>query len=301
VTPTHESVLVDSGWPWGPSAQRIFDVAQKAGLKQIDYLITTHFHVDHFGGAGALSKLMPVKHIWDNGAPKGDPDNRNKDGQPFSTADYRAINAERRVIVPGDLVPLYSPRLRLRCVGAKKQFLTATGSEANPLCSASVVKEADPSDNANSVCLLLTFGNFRFFDGGDLTWNLEEKLVCPTNLIGTVDVYQVNHHGMDISNNPLLVRSLAPTISVMNNGPHKGGSKATLKTLRDTKSIQAMFQLHRDLRGGSEFNTGDKFIANLEEKCAGNYIKCSVDAAGNRYTISIPATGFSQTYKTAKH
>jgi hypothetical protein len=145
---------------------------------------------------------------------------------------------------------------------------------------------------------LLQFGSFKFYDGGDLTWNMEGDLVCPTNSIGRVDVYQVDHHGLDISNNPLLIRSLAPTVSVMNNGARKGGAKATLATLRSVSSIQTMYQLHRDLRGGSEYNTDDQYIANQEEKCEGNYIKCSVDPSGKSYTISIPAKGFVKTYQT---
>jgi hypothetical protein len=103
---------------------------------------------------------------------------------------------------------------------------------------------------------------------------------------------------LDISNNPLLIRSLAPTVSVMNNGARKGGAKATLATLRSVSSIQTMYQLHRDLRGGSEYNTDDQYIANQEEKCEGNYIKCSVDPSGKSYTISIPAKGFVKTYQT---
>jgi competence protein ComEC len=95
-----------------------------------------------------------------------------------------------------------------------------------------------------------------------------------------------------------LVQSLAPTVSVMNNGARKGGAKETLATLRGASSIQTMYQLHRDVRGGKEYNTDDPFIANLNEKCAGNYIKCSVDASGKNYTINIPATGFAKTYQT---
>jgi hypothetical protein len=84
----------------------------------------------------------------------------------------------------------------------------------------------------------------------------------------------------------------------MNNGARKGGAKATLATLRSLSSIQTMYQVHRDLRGGEEYNTDDQYIANLEEKCEGNCIKCSVDPSGQSYTISIPAKGFAKTYQT---
>jgi beta-lactamase superfamily II metal-dependent hydrolase len=297
VTPDKESVLVDSGWPWAPSAERIYAVATNAGLKQIDYLITTHFHVDHFGGAAGLSKLMPIKNIWDNGAPPADPDSP---GGPFKTDDYKKIPAKRKLIQPLDELPLKhagTNHLILRVLATRKEIPSLATYPLNPLCTNLTKHDIDMTDNARSVCLLLDYNGFKFFDGGDLTWNIEGDLVCPFNHVGKVDVYQVDHHGMDISNNPLLLQTLSSTVSVMDNGPHKGGAAATLKRLRATPGIKAMYQLHRDMRGGKEFNTDDKFIANLEEKCTANYIKCSVAADGKHYTMSIPATGFSETYQ----
>src|SRR5438046_7247301 len=68
VTPAGESVLIDAGNPGGRDSQRIATVATEvAGLKRIDNLITTHFHVDHFGGAAKLSELIPIGHVYDNG------------------------------------------------------------------------------------------------------------------------------------------------------------------------------------------------------------------------------------------
>jgi hypothetical protein len=116
--------------------------------------------------------------------------------------------------------------------------------------------------------------------------------------VGTVDLYQVDHHGLNLSNNPLLVRSLSPTVSVMSNGPHKGANPETLATLRSVPSIQTMWQIHLNLLGGSKYNTDQQYIANLPEKCQGNYIKCSVEPTGKSYTVSIPATGVSKSYAT---
>ena len=75
VTPAGESVLIDSGNPGGRDSGRILNVlTNPAGLRQIDHLVITHLHIDHFGGAAELAAAVPVKNLWDNGLPDTDPD-----------------------------------------------------------------------------------------------------------------------------------------------------------------------------------------------------------------------------------
>ena len=145
---------------------------------------------------------------------------------------------------------------------------------------------------------LLRFGPFRFFDGGDLTWAAEAELVCPSDRVGgAVDVYQTNHHGSDSSNNPVLLRTLRPSVVVVNNGPRKGGEAGTLAALRSARGIRAIYQLHKSLRV-PEGNTSPARIANEEENCAGYFIKLSVDPRGRSYTVWVPSTGHRETYAT---
>ncbi len=301
VTPAGEAVLVDAGNPGRRDPQRIFDAAVKAaGLRRIDYLVTTHYHRDHFGGAAALAGMLPIQTVYDNGEFEG--------GRERPDQEYLTFPAERRLVIhPGDRIPLKAsaptaPKLELKCLAARQTFIDAPGGEPEnaAICSDFRPKDRDGSDNANSVALLLNFGEFQFFDGGDLTWNMEHKLVCPKNLVGQVDVYQATHHGLDASNNPLVVRSLRPAVAMINNGTTKGCQPDAFQTLKHAPSMQAIYQLHRNLRPDSQNNVADEYIANLEANCEGNFIKLSVDPLASRYTVSIPARNHERTFEVTR-
>lgn len=299
VTPAGESLLFDAGNPGRRDSERIVKVVtQVAGLRRVDHLVTTHYHGDHFGGAAALSALLPIGSVYDNGEFEGMPDRPDKA--------YREFKCERRVVInPGDRMPMKqlagAPEIKVHCVGTRQSFITpiATAPENSQICADARQKDRDGSDNANSVVTLVEFGGFRFFDAGDLTWNQEARLVCPKNLVGKVDVYQVTHHGLDASNNPLVIRSLEPRVAIMNNGTTKGCLPEVFTNLKQTKSIEAIYQVHKNLRpDGATANVADEFIANQEQNCQGNFIHLSVDPTAKTYTVSIPATSHKRTYQT---
>src|SRR5436853_7801986 len=62
-TPAGESLLIDTGYAGneGRDSKRIAAAAKAAGMSAIDYLLITHFHADHVGGAPELAKLLPIR------------------------------------------------------------------------------------------------------------------------------------------------------------------------------------------------------------------------------------------------
>jgi len=303
VTPLGESLLIDSGFPGNRDAARIAHVARDvAGLTQIDHCITTHWHRDHVGGIPQLSKLIPVKHFYDHGLPT----TITPDIQPEFIEAYRqTVQGKSVALRPGDVIRVrppvkYLPPLQIRVLAASGIVLgEQPGAPQIKPCGPNFQPQAeDKTDNVNSVAILLNFGRFKFFDGGDLTWNIEDRLVCPKNLIGGVDVYQVDHHGTDSSNNPSLVRALKPRVAVIDSGPRKGAEANTFATLKSVREIEAVYQLHRNVQTTEKDNAPADFVANDEEDCKGEFIKLSVDADGKSYTVAIPAKKISRSYRT---
>jgi beta-lactamase superfamily II metal-dependent hydrolase len=298
-TPAGESILVDTGWPGFESrdAKRIQAAMQQAGITQIDHLIITHYHVDHFGGVPELAKLVPIKNHYNHGELPQPPENASQTKQ---YADYLAAANHKTITVkPGDTIKLRTqkgtPAVTLRFLAARGETLPGKTREANPACADATSKPEDKSDNARSIVFKLSYGAFDFFDAGDLTWNIESKLVCPANVIGKVDLYQVTHHGMDTSNNPVLLKSVSPTVAIMNNGSRKGGSAHTVKWLRELPSLQALYQMHRNIATTEADNTAPEFIANVDAN-GNDMIWVSVDAAKKTFTITNGRTKASKTF-----
>src|ERR1700675_3253345 len=70
VPPSHESLLIDTGNAGAAAARdagRIEEAIKDAGLQQIDHLIITHWHGDHFGGLAELASKVPIREFIDHG------------------------------------------------------------------------------------------------------------------------------------------------------------------------------------------------------------------------------------------
>jgi competence protein ComEC len=265
VSPSGESLLVDTGWPGnnGRDADRIAAAAKAAGVSRIDYLVITHFHTDHVGGVPQLAAKMPIGTFVDH----GDTVEHDAAGDALYKSYIAARDKAKHLLVkPGDTIPIKGLDVRVVTAGGDAiKTALPMGGQPNALCTGAPMRDPDPSENARSVGIVVTLGAFRFADFGDLTWNKEHDLVCPNNVIGPIDVYLTTHHGLNQSNNPALVNAIAPRVAIMNNGSKKGGSPEAWQTVHDAPGLLDLWQIHYAEGGGKDHNVDEKRIANTDE------------------------------------
>jgi competence protein ComEC len=298
VTPLGQSLLADSGNPGNEDrdAKRIFEAARDAGLKKIDFLLTTHYHGDHVGGAPALSKLIPIEKFLDHGDSIETADPR---GAQLWEA-YKTISAGKRTILkPGDKIPLRG--VEINVITSDGELVASTnGRGPNQWCKNAVRKDADKTENGRSLGFLLRFGKFTFLDLGDLTWDKEMLLACPENKVGRVTLFQATHHGFsnDTSGAPALVWAIQPQIVVVNNGATKGFGANAYETISKIPGLEAVWQSHLSVRNDAAHNTSEAMIANLEQTpadCKGRWLEASISKDG-KVVLKNSRNGFSKAY-----
>ena len=321
VTPEGKSLLIDTGWPPGiggprpapgsassthqpSSADRIAAAAASLGITKIDSLLLTHYHIDHVGGLQSLLAKLPVVTFIDHGP------NRE---EPPPNATPRQLEFAPTTSYPRWVAAYQGHQHITAHVGQKLnigsmhlEFVTSDGNvlakplagagEPNPFCqSIATMDRNGGEENVRSVDTLITFGKTRILELGDLTWNKELELLCPTNRIGKVDVYFVTGHGMDLSSSPATA-ALAPVVAIMQNGPTKGGDEPVIKTVDSYPDLQGFWRVHYSVRY-PDLNGDPNYIANLNGTPDEGYAVDVSITPGGTITVSNARNGFDKTYK----
>src|SRR5438128_10387619 len=323
VSPSGESLLIDTGNA-GPAAARdagrILAAIKDAGLQQIDHLIITHWHGDHFGGLAELASHTTIREFIDHGPnvqPAAAADEFLEKTYPFLYA-----KAKHTVAKPGDKIPMAGLGVRVVTSAGQTIKTPLPGAGApNPYCANFKAGENNAED-PQSVGTHITFGKFRTVHLGDLTRNKEFELMCPNNRLGTVDVLLGLHHGQPSSNSEVLVHALRPRVAIMNNGTRKGGDPEVMKVIHSSPGLEDLWQIHFSQLSGQEYTVPGVFIANTLDQAPATmpvdpipapqpgpntppapahngmayWIKVSAQQDGT-FTVTNSRNGFSKTYK----
>ena len=207
VSPTGETMLIDGARE--EFAPRIGQYLREVlGEAAVDYLMVSHYHVDHIQGLVPLFReegLEVRRAVLDRGG----------DRQEYDSEHYRRYydcmtdpdhDLTRVRVRPGDQIDM-GPEITV-------EVLAAGDIETGTNLGVPVVDEND-----NCIALWLTYGAFDYWTAGDLTgvdsirYADIETAVIPI-LPREVDVYRANHHAIDYNSNPAFLEALNPTVTL---------------------------------------------------------------------------------------
>ncbi len=276
VSPSGESLLIDSGWEVGDrDAKRIFSAAQRAGLTKIDYFILSHYHADHAGGLVALSKLMPIGACFDRGDFIEPANQKWRDGYLSVCGKHVARSSSQATRFP-------IKGLQVDIVASDGHLIAQPvngGGQTNPLCATAENKPKDVPENQLMVGALVSYGEFTFLDLADLDWEKEMELACPAEQART------NQH---LAGRPARSARRRRRTRIPLRGPAAGGGRqqrtaqrarrtvARAATADSTCTTSASRRRRTSKASGRdtcrcsirEHNTAESMIANLEDTAA---------------------------------
>lgn len=297
LTPNGELVLVDTGNPGNRDANRIEHVVEDViGADHIDVCIVTHYDADHVGGVPDLAERVPIDEFWDH----GEIANACGGDCPVLWDEYLGVaQGNRTIIEAGEVRDVDG--VQLHFVSAHGELigdpLPGAGG-ANPACEGASSMPPSDDENAMSLGFVARFGAFDFLDLADLYWFQEDVLVCPDNLIGSVELYQTTHHGLTSSGAPQMVHGVEPLVVVMNNGPTKGGSEQAYDGVASAPSDPDLWQLHRAVDNDDQHNTAQDRIANLQTGSDddAHWVRATIDGPTGMVTMYNSRNGHEVSY-----
>jgi beta-lactamase superfamily II metal-dependent hydrolase len=296
ISPTGHAMMFDVGQvSTGP---RVVEVLKQAGVKQIDAMVITHYHWDHFGALAQVAAAFPIGTIYDHGpnVEVGKSDEwwaqRRQLAHPGmgkETDDawdaYVKIRDQHKHVVlkAGDKIPMDGIDVQVVCASYQtisKPLKGPGAGEQVPSCAKTEVRTEEDAEDGQSIGIVASYGKFRFINLSDLTWNVERRLFCPVNLIGTVDVYWMTHHGQYYDHSytdyawavgscpPAEIYGLHPRVSILSLGAEgharKGATPAAVDMVMSAPGMETLWESDL-ITGGAEkgHNAPEKFITNI--------------------------------------
>jgi competence protein ComEC len=229
VSPAGRSMLLDAGeaaWDSDDGATLVGAYVRAVlGCARLDYVVLSHFHLDHVGypGHGGIWHL-----VHEQGFTVGKLLHRDlfryagAAGDTLQTwrtylqgSEARALNSE--------IAALGSSQVQL---GGGVAF-TFVAVDANGVLPAGdfAADPAPPDENDYSIAALLRMGKLDYFTAGDMSgqmlvsrqggYSYHDIETRVTPQVRDVDVYRVSHHGSSYASNSTLLAEMQPRVSII--------------------------------------------------------------------------------------
>lgn len=232
VSPSGTAAVIDSGK--GSSSDEdllsfLHQLKDSGILNQIGYLVTTHFDADHIGKSHLILQdttlVSPNVIVYDRGDVAPIPTSNI-----YNTYKTEASKHDRRVPVPGNVVDLGD--------GFTFTFMSCNGSLPN----GTVIPVPSGNENAASVSVVVRYGGFDFFFGGDLETAQERGVAT---FAGDMDVIMLDHHGSNSdSNDSQFFQTLHAEVGIAQVGVNNSYGHPNKEAVARFLTSQDSFQNH---------------------------------------------------------
>jgi beta-lactamase superfamily II metal-dependent hydrolase len=189
ITPEGKSVLIDAGLP--QAGDDVVAALRKRDIQSLDLAVATHPHADHIGGIRQVIENFGVKNFLDS-------------GQEYASKEYermlRAIQEKGIKFI----VAKKGMKFELDS-GVKLEVLNPQGDDQ----WIREVRRGGSVENANSVVLRLSYGNFSMLFTGDAETETED-LMMKSGALLRAQVLKVGHHGSRYATSARFLEAVAP-------------------------------------------------------------------------------------------
>jgi competence protein ComEC len=210
--PNGKRILVDTG-PWSmrfdAGERTIVPFLKRQGNKKVDYLLITHSHSDHLGGARSILQTIRVDTLVIN---YSDSDNRQVK-EILQVA--REKNVGLKMMYEGDQIPI-DPNVRMYIMNPRENRI------------------AEKNLNNTSIVLKVVFGDASMLLVGDAEAEVEHTLIPRYKEFLSSNNLKVGHHGSLSSTSEEFLNTVHPQkalISVGNHNKFRHPSPLTLRRL----------------------------------------------------------------------
>lgn len=221
----------------------------------IDYAVISHFHADHYGtitdkspkskkgnyqlsGITELYEYLPFRHLFDRGFPDYSyPSDLNDyydkvDRRPTfqnyrNFVDYLKSNKRTHIesLHVGSNTQIATQKggkykFHVRNLKKNNEYWSGNGTENYFLTfsDSPLIKEGRFNENPLSIALLFSYGDFKYYIGGDISgvndWPDVDIETVLAPVIGKVDVMSLHHHGYKDATNSFFLNTLSPQVIV---------------------------------------------------------------------------------------
>lgn len=230
VSPTGKTVLIDAGD--AGKGKIVLEALKRNNIQQLDYLVATHPHPDHMGGADEVMKAIKVLNVIDNGQGPDVPESLlppSKAASPKSgTKSGKKPPAPRRADRTASVTKFYDEyKEALTQSGAQyekaevgKKYDIGGGARltvlapGEPLFTREQMKTGGNLPNANSIVMRLDYGDFSMLLTGDAEEQTEHRMLTK-DLNLKAKVLKVAHHGSKYATSQDFVERVQPEVAII--------------------------------------------------------------------------------------